>query len=339
MVLETLDRSRFTVLLESPGASLIGDRLWDRVFARGMSDNAVVIGKCFMSEPFSAGFDHVLTEVCAKLTAPTEKEASTVNIVGLPFTSRGCEHLVTEMRMLLGMMGLKVHAAIGSGCTVEQIAASAGASANVCIMPEYCKGLESFFERTHGVRTAHSYIGAPIGPSGVRSLLEDVADITGADPADAIEWVDSDERRALNRMRSSLGMSDRLKGRTYSLECESSVAAPLVGFLGSWAGMVPKAIDLVEEDDECILMLEETLGRIGCSEALGRGIVDAGADIALGPGGKVALMEAEGMCRRGIDIALPSHDQIDLMPKSILGIGGYRFLLDRIFNAAAMNVR
>ncbi len=332
MVLDTIRNSRFTVLMESPGASLIGDRLWDRVFEKGMADNAVVIGKCFMSEPFSVGFDHVLTEICRKLAEPGERERELVNIVGAPFISRGCDHLIDEVRMLLGMMGLEVAAGLGSGCTVDQIAMSGRACANVCIMPEYCRELSSFYEGI-GIPAARCPQGAPVGWSGTRALLTEVGRLTGADPTPAIEWIDRDEERARERLRNALNLAEKLRGRTYSLECESSMALGLVGFMGSWLRMAPEAVCTVEEDPECMRALEAALDSIGCSGSLGRDIGGPYADVMIGPGARVKLLEARGMCRTGIDVALPSQDQVDLMPKSVLGIAGGRMLLDRVINA------
>lgn len=340
MVLDTLKNSRFTVLLESPGASLIGDRLWDRVFEKGMSDNAVVIGKCYMSEPFSVGYDHVLTEICRKLSDPdAERDPHLVNIVGAPFITRGCPELIDELTGLLGMMGLEVAAGLGSGCTVDEVIGSSKACADVCVMPEYCRELSAFHRDSFGIPTACCPQGAPVGWSAVRSLLTEVGRLTGADPSPALERIDRDEDRIRNRMRNALNLAEKLRGRTYSLECESSMAQAMVGFLGSWLRMAPEAIDAIEEAPSCMRSLKAELDAIGCSGSLGRDIADAYADIMIGPGARVKLLEAQGMCRLGIDASLPSQDQVDLMPKQVLGIAGAHMLLDRIVNAVMVGAR
>lgn len=333
LVLDAIRDSRFAVLLESPGASLIGDRLWDRAFEKGMADNVAIIGKCYMSEPFSVGFDRVLTAVCSKLAEPRDKDLRAVNVIGVPFISRGCDYLLDEIHWLLGLMGLRTIADIGSGCTVDQIRESSSACANVCIMPEYCGELSAWYEDALGIPTVVCPLGAPVGFSALRALIIEVGRTTGADPTPALERIDACESRVTERMRNALTMAERLRGRTYSVEAESSVAQALVGFMAEWFRMAPQAVSVVEEDAACMDALKASLDGIGCSEALGMSISGSYADVMIGPGSKVRMLEAQRLCRTGIDASLPSQDSVDLMPKSIMGMHGALMLLDRVANS------
>ncbi len=69
MILDILRRNStvFATVLESPGASLIGDRLADEVAAAGMDGHVAVLGKCFMSETFGYGYDRTLELIARKL--------------------------------------------------------------------------------------------------------------------------------------------------------------------------------------------------------------------------------------------------------------------------------
>lgn len=334
MILDMLgsDGVGFATVLESPGASLIGDKLQDEVIGRGMSDRVAVLGKCYMSETFAYGYDRTLKTMAEKLARKREKKKRTVNLVGLSHTARGCHHLVREMHGLLGAMGLEVTADIGPGCTVEQMRRSSSASANVCLCPEYFASCGRFYEEELGVPLVRGPLGAPVGYDALRAWFETVAEYTDTDCSEVLEVIDEDERDVDRTVESSLTMGEIMDFRTYSILGEASVTYPLANWLSKKMKMVPNAVVLSENDEAYEMALRKFLRRIGSEETLGKDIRDGYSDVVFGPGAMAAVMAEKGECRTAVDISVPSRERLDIMPRSIIGLAGCRVVADRVLN-------
>ncbi|MBR2255313.1 MAG: hypothetical protein IJ856_05845, partial [Candidatus Methanomethylophilaceae archaeon] len=173
------DDVRIATVVESPGASLIGDSISDEVLRAGMSDKTVVIGSSNMSLRLSEGFDVTLTAIADKVVEPGTRNPDRVNVVGLPFIAHGYEFVQDEIRHLLGLMGLDVITFIGAGSTVEELKETSQACANVVVMPEYCRRLSNLYEQKFGIPTVASPEGAPVGYHAVRTWILSVAEATG----------------------------------------------------------------------------------------------------------------------------------------------------------------
>ncbi len=322
----------FATVLESPGASLIGDKLQDEVIEQGMSDRVAVLGKCYMSETFAYGYDRTLEAMAEKLARRQEKRKGTVNLVGLSHTARGCHHLVREMHGLLGIMGLEVTADIGPGCTVEQIRRSSSASANVCLCPEYFSSCGRFYEEELGVPLVRGPLGAPVGYDALRAWFGAVAECTDTDCSEVLEIIDEDECDMNCIIESSLAMGEIMDFRTYSILGEASVAYPLASWLSKKMRMVPNAVVLSENDGSYETALREFLGRMSSGEALGKDIRDGYSDVVFGPGSMADMMAEKGECRTAVDISIPSREYLDIMPRSVIGLAGCRMVADRVLN-------
>lgn len=334
MVLNILEKEecKIAVLLESPATSLIGDHILDEVQSSDVSDRCIVVNKCSMSLPFSEGFDSIIESICRKLVSAREKKRKAVNIIGAPFTMRGNNYFLKEMKELLEMMGLETIACIGSGCTTDDIRISSEALANVCICPEYCKKTSEFYESI-GIPTAYSEYGAPIGHDNMRDLIRSVAEKTDTDPSEALAYIDSDEKEMTNRIKASLSASDRLNYRSFSVLAESSISLALVRFMGRTLKMIPGCINITDSDPITYMKLEGLLDGLGLSDILSKGFGDEYTDICIGPGAMTKRLEMKGLCRKGIDAGLPTSDSVDLFPKSILGVNGGRHLADLVINS------
>ena len=335
MILDILeqDETEFATIVQSPGAALIGDKLKDEVLDKGLDRKTLVIDSSFMSEKFSLGFDSVLTKIAEKLTEPSEKKRMTANIIGLPFTSRGYARLLKEIRRMLSSMGIEVVAAIGAGCSLEEFRRSSSAEYNICIHPEYCRMLSRYYEDVHGIPTITSDMGAPIGYYSMKAFVTEIAERFKADPSIALKELSEDEDDVHMAMESSVGQADYLNYKTFSIEGESSVIYPLADFLIRFLKMYPKSIKVTESDPDFERRIEEMLEKIGCPEALGMEFGAGYTNILFGPGSFVELLEKQGSCAAGIDISMPSRDQIDIAPKSIMGLEGLYRMLDEILNA------
>jgi len=335
MILDIIeqDETRFATIVQSPGASLIGDKLKDEVIEKGLDGKTLVMDRSFMSEKFSLGFDYTLTKMAEKIVKPADKRPKTVNIIGLPFTSRGYYNLVREIKKVLGSLGIEVIAAVGAGCSLDELKNSSAAEYNICIHPEYCKILSQFYQDVYGIPTIVNELGAPIGYRSMKSFIGTICERMDVDPSKVLEELDEDDHFVRNTMASAFGAADFLNYKTFSVKGESSVVYPLIDFLVRYLKMVPSSVCLTEKDPMFEEKIVSMLDKLGCSDALSKPFGKGYTNVMFGPGSFVKLCEYQDKCAIGVDISLPSYDMIDLYPKSIMGLEGLHIMLDRIMNA------
>ena len=324
--------TKFAVVLESPGASLIGDKLQDEVIGSNMSDKTVIMGKCLMSESFGKGYDRVLCLIARKLAVKREKKKNKVNIVGLPYVAKGCFPLLKELHGLLGAMGLEVIADIGSACTIEQMRMSSEAVANVCICPEYFAESGRYYEEELGIPLVRGPLGAPIGYDAIRAWIEEIAKVTGCDPDPAMKMIEEEEKDVFRCINAALSIGESANFYTFSILSEPSVALPLTRFLMKTARIAPATIELNENDEVYEEQLRELLERTGTIGSLGKEFGSEFAEIAFGPGGMCEYLLQKEMCTTIFDISIPSKDYFDIAPKSIMGLEGCRRIVEKVLN-------
>ena len=335
MVLEILERddTKFATIIQSPGASLIGDKIKDEVLAKGLGDTTLVMDTSFMSQRFSEGYDTTLTRIVSKLVSPSEKRKGTANIIGLPFTTRGYHRFLRELRAVLSSMGIDVIAALGTSCTLEEMRRSSEAEFNICIMPEYCRKLSEYYEDVLGIPTVRPPMGAPIGFYSMESFVRSVGMAFDKEPDHLISIMDDEQEDLRIILRASLDVGEKLRYKTFSVMGESSVVYAIADFMIRYLRMIPQSIVLTEEDPVMKDRILEMLRQVGSVQALDNEFGEGYTNVLFGPGSYVKLLQAQGKCGFGVDIGLPSQDMIDYAPKSVMGLEGFRIMLDDILNS------
>ena len=324
--------TKFAVVLESPGASLIGDKLQDEVLSSEMSEKTVILGKCLMSESFGKGYDKTLCMIARKLTKKTSKAKNRVNIVGIPYMAKGCFPLLRELHSLLNMMGLEVIADIGAACTTDQMRESSEAIANVCICPEYFSETGEYYEKELGVPLVRGPLGAPIGYEAIRAWISEIAKVTGCDPTRVMELIDEEDKEVKRCVSSALYLGEFANYFTFSVLAEPSVVLPLTQFMMKRTRIAPVAIELTEKDEVYERQLGELLDRTDTTGSLGKTFGSEFSEIMFGPGGMCEYMLQKGMCSTIFDISIPSKDYFDIAPKSIMGLDGCRRIVEKVLN-------
>ena len=334
MILDLLKskETKFAVVLESPGASLIGDKLQDEVISSGMSEKMAILGKCLMSETFGRGYDETLCLIAKKLTDKREKKRMSVNLVGLPFIAKGCFPLVNELHRLLATMGIEVIADIGIACTIEQMRESSAAVANVCICPEYFQITGDYYEKELGIPLIRGPMGAPVGYYALREWVKEIAKTLSCDPGPALKIIDDEESDVFRIVSAALSVGEFANYRTFSIMSEPSVALPLIHFLMKRLHIAPSSVDLTEHDDECERKLKELLDRTVSLDVLDVKMGEEFSDIVFGPGAMGEYLLQKGMCSTAVDIFVPSKNYLDIAPKSIIGLDGCRRIVETIVN-------
>jgi nitrogenase molybdenum-iron protein alpha/beta subunit len=325
-------RPKLVVIINSPGAGLIGDNHEKAIIEAGMRDRAIWMDEALVSMPMTEGYDHTLTEIMEHLAPErTHVDKDTVNLVGMTVLEKDWEYAVDEMRENLEAMGLKVRCVPGAGADLEQLRDSVNSEYNIVVCPEACARLCGFYE-SKGVRTIRSDKGAPVGFDAVEAWYRKIAEVTGKDPSVPLAKVakarDTIYRKFVGMKYNAL----RIKGLRFSIAGVSSVVRPLTEWLYTYLAVAPIGVDVDpgydEREVEC---LKRFLESVDYSDSFGKELV-AGSNIVLCEGITALTMSLNGECMIGIPIGQSSMGLDDVIPRPIYGVQGSLFILDEILH-------
>lgn len=325
---------RLTVVINSPGAALIGDDIDGAIDRAGFADKMLTLEEPTFSTPASTAYDSTIRTIMNWLDpARTDRIPNSVNILGMSITNKDWRHGVFELQGLLEKMGLTVLSVPGAACTVEGLRRSVRASYNVIVSPEYGISTAQRYEEKYGIPMVMSEEGAPVGFGATERWLRTIGEVTGTDAGEAIASMKHYREVAARFLTEFQRHSTLPKGVTFAVKADSSVALPLTKWLLEYLGMVPVSVRLNPGGDPTMAdSLRSFLEQQGFGEAWDRGLQESRPDIVLADGHTARLMKGMRYCRVGVDISLPSLDRFNFIPRTIFGTQGAMYLLDEIIN-------
>lgn len=325
---------KMMVIINSPGAALIGDNHTKAVTETGLDDRAFPIDESLISVPLSTGYDHTMRSIVEWLSPNAgEKIPKTVNILGMSILDKDWKNGLKEIKRSIELLGLKIISTPGAGCTVEELNRSVNASINIVVCPEYGLETAEYYQRTYGIPYIISPDGAPIGFDATESWIRNVAEKTSTDPKPAIDRIRSYKNDVFHILMGSRFKTIKMRGSTFSICGDASVVYPLTKWLYEYLLLTPVAVNVDEgSSPDHEKRLKEFLDSIEMSESWGKEPIE-GSDFIFADGDSAAIMETSGMCMKGIDIGMPTPEPGNLIPKPILGVKGAMYILDEIMKA------
>ncbi len=322
------------VVVNSPGASLIGEDIEGLVSEMGLSDRCMVVEAPGFSRPACDCFDEAMVAIlrwmAPKRSGPMDRS---VNILGASLLQRHWQGSIDELSWLLAPMGIAIHAAIGAGSSSEKLKTSPSASANVALCREYCRRQADWYLDEFGLRTISCSTGAPIGFDSSEELIRKVAIELGLDPAPSLALIDQARTKAYREISRFNSLTGLPKGSSFSMVADSSIALPLTRWLYEYLGMTPTAIELLAgSDPEYASSLQEFLCDIGMPEAMALPVRNEQSDFVFADGVTINIMKGRDMCRKGIEIALPVGHHVDLVPRTLFGVSGSLQIIEHVLN-------
>lgn len=319
------------VIVNSPGAALIGDNHPKAIRSCGLENKAMFVDESLISIPFTAGYDHMLTSIMAYLHPPKKlKIPKTVNLIGLSIMDKDWMSAKSGLTELLEAMGLQVTSCPGAGCTIQELHDSVSAELNVVVCPEMCSKLVQFYKNNYGIPFCKGPMGAPIGFAPIKKWLTTVAEMTNADPQPALEIVRSHEGRVFNKFIGFPNESSRLRGMTMSVAAPASVARALTEWLYDYIGFIPITVLADPGSDPS----ESELLRIFLSD---HGLTDswnkelsAQAEVTFCDHNTAEILSVKRSSGITLDIGAGSNSQTGILPRPIYGPMGALHILDEI---------
>ncbi|MDW5562040.1 MAG: nitrogenase component 1 [Methanomassiliicoccus sp.] len=324
-----------SVIINSPGAALIGDDIGGAIVRNGLSGKMLSLEDVLVSTPVSSSYDATVRSIIASLDiSPADRVSQTVNLLGMSILNKGWRDDVMELRRILTQMGVKILSTPGAGSTVSKITDSVKASCNIVVSPELGLRTAELYKERYGIPYIIPSDGAPVGFKAVRNWIEQVAKATGSDPIGATLSLSSRRVEACRLLTRFQFHTTLPKGATFAIKADSSMALPLTEFLMNYLGMIPVAVRV--NPGEYLPMAERLrslLEESGFGGAWDRDITHDRADIVLADGHSVRLLKRMGACQGGVDLGLPSLDRFDFIPRPLMGPQGTMHILDEIINS------
>lgn len=325
----------FLAVVNSPGASLIGDDLNRFLTDASLDSRCMAIEGALYSHPFSEGFDSTIAAILRwlKLNHLTRIK-NRVNLLGFSMYQKYWQGNIAEINHLCELLGLIVVSVPGGGCSIAEMRESTTASYNLIVFPEYCRKTAKFYEDEFGIPAIYSHSGAPVGFGPTEQWIEAIANATGQNPAPALEYVRKKRIHAFHQLSRYHHEAGYPKGATFAIRGDSSFVYPLTAWLYEYLGMLPVSVNCVNgEDGVMIESLKKFLEIHNLSPCFQ---VDAGSihsHLYFGDSLTGKDLELSGRCTKSVELYNRTTNDIYFTERTFLGGKGALWLLDLVFNA------
>jgi len=325
-------KPRLIVIINSPGAGLIGDNHERAIKEAGLEDRAIWMDESLVSMPMTQGYDHTLLEIMRHLDPVKERtDKDTVNLLGMTVLDKDWRAAVEEFTENIEAMGLKVRCVPGAGADLDDLKDSVNSEYCIVVSPEPCKGLCEYYEGK-GLRIIRSDAGAPVGFDAVEAFYRSIAEATGKDPSVPLAKIAKARNKIYEKFVGMKYNALRIKGLRFSAAGIASVVRPLTEWLYDYLAVAPVAVDVDPGADQYeVDRLKAFLESIDYGESFGKEPKE-GSDIVLCEGITALTMEINGKCRIGIPIGQSSMGLDDVIPRPVYGIQGALYILDEILH-------
>ena len=296
----------FFVIINSPGAALIGDNLLELAREK-LGDSRVVM---LESPGYSTSFEEGYSEASLALLRQTgpalwqqegerKHNGPRVNLLGLSIWHRYMEGDLRELRRLFALCGVEIGAALCADCSVEDLRSMPAADLNIVLYPEMGRAAAEYMAESQKV-PFYVCQTPPVGFSATEKLFADICAMLGLSDAPVLE--ESRRARALAwyRINQTYQAYGRPRGVKFYVHGSPSQVKGYGQFLSDYLGMEPSEPD--------------------------------SAELVFGEANVIAELKLKNKTFCGIEINLPGMGYVDLIPKTHLGVEGALFLIEQVLN-------
>lgn len=296
-------------LVNSPGASLIGDELTRAAKEVFPSVPTVIIESPGFSLSYAEGTGIAALEVL-KQSRPFMKEKRTdaspsVNIIGESLWHKYSEGNIEEIRRLLALCGIRVNAVLTAGSSPEEILSVKNADLNIVLYPEMGREAALWLEREFSV-PCFICETPPVGFEATERFITKVASLLNCDPSAVLRESEKARAQAYWSISRIFTASGRPNGTVFAVKSFPSEEKAYASFLTEYLGMQQDTGDIAGTNAEIVFSDANVIGEL----------------MSLG----------KTFC--GVEIANPTMGYVDVIPKVTLGLKGALFLTEQVLNAA-----
>jgi nitrogenase molybdenum-iron protein alpha/beta subunit len=334
---ESMNRNPSLVaVVNSPGAALIGDNIVQSVSEAGISIPCAVVEMPTLSCSLAEGYQQGLIAMLQSLSLPAcAPEARTVVLIGLSIAHRHWDGSLAELRRLLALCGIEVVCALGAGSSVEEYRRIPRAACYAVVCDEYADRIGLWLNERYRGTIAASTLGAPVGFAATEVWVKAIAHEVDADPNPALKDIREQRRRVSRLIGQATSAAASLKGLSFAVQADPSIALPLARWLYEYLGMLPVAVEIVDSEGSLLaVQLQTWLESIGCADSWQRPWRSVRTDLLFADGQQSVQARASGCCG-AIDLMLPVGARLDIVSKAVLGAAGSAWLAEWILGELA----
>ena len=325
----------FIAIVNSPGASLIGDHLTETVKDHLTGKTCVILESPGYSEDFAKGYEAAALELlkqAGQFSKTRKTGAKSVNLLGISIWQRYWEGDLAELKRLFALCGIEVNCCLCAGSSMEDLKKIPEADLNVVVYPELGLQTAEYLKEICGM-PYYLCQGPPVGFAATEQMFHEICRILGAD--DVAVRADSANARALAyiKINGVYEMCGLPQGASFAVEEIGSVVYAFAKYFMEYFGMVPDSLSVIggqlpffEEQ------LQELLREYGAGYPEKTDIYDTRAELVFGNANTIAALKLRGQVFCGIEISQPGMGYIDVLPKTQLGIRGSLFLVEQVLN-------
>ena len=298
----------FLVIVDSPGASLIGDDLVSLCAEELPGVKCVILESPGYSQTFDDGYSRAGLEILKQGFAEEFRSAASgrrpssrprVNILGLTIWQRYYEGDKKELIRLFDLIGADVNTTFLAGSSPDDILSMTAADLNIVFDRDRGLAQAKWLKETTGI-PYYVFETWPLGFKAVEKGFKEIAALLGTDAGPLTE--DSERARALayNKILAIHEASGLPDGALFYVVGDPAQVRAYSTFLSDYLGMKPAP---AEE-----------------------------AELVFGDANTIASLMTRRSAFCGIEISYPGMGYTDLIPKTHLGIQGALFLIEQVLN-------
>ncbi len=331
-------------VINSPGASLIGDRIQDLLGELLPDGRYVMLESPGFSTEFSAGYEQAclsLLQQLGKTGALKKREDQRqtaegakprVNVLGLSIWNRYFEGDRKEIERILKLCGIEVNCFLAADCSMDEILRIPEADLNLVLDPQMGTQAAQYLEKEYGM-PFYVCDCPPVGFSASEKLCRDLSERLGTDPAEALKECETSRALAWYKINGIYRASGLPKGAVFAVQGSASQVLAYTTFCIEYLGMTPDVLSVTGNPEPSVRKrLEEMLDKHHAHAALDKPIEETQAELVFGDANFIASLMTTDKVFCGIEISLPGMGYTDLIPKTHFGIHGALFLTEQVLN-------
>lgn len=300
----------FISVVNSPGASLIGDNLTEICSSIFPGVPTTVIESPGFSADYWDGTDEAILALLRQnertlfgSREKTERVRPRVNLVGFSIWQRYAEGNRDEIVRLLNLCGIDVGCVLFDGCSLEDIKSIPDADLNVVLWSELGRQSALWMEEELGI-PAYICDAPPMGFDATEKLLSDLCGELGMSMDAVVPELERSRALCWFKINGVYSMSGRPNGTVFAVKSIPSEENALSGFLTDYLGMIRDSGNIADTKAEEVFADANTIGEL--------------------------MLRNKEFC--GIEIANPTMGYVDVVEKCSIGIRGTLFLVEQVLN-------
>lgn len=323
------DKPTFIALVNSPGAALIGDDL-EGILKDEVSDIPfVAIENSGFSDSYYNGFQKAAIALLNKLKLErTEVVPKTVNLFGFSIYQKHYEGNIDELKRLLALSGVEVICTPFCACTFDEMIKSSSAVANIVVAPEAGGEIAQWYEENVSIPTVT--VATPIGFDATEAFVKAVCEMCSVSPQPALHDIKYSRAVSFRHLQAFNSLSGYPKGTGYAVKGDFSLVRGLFNFLTPYLGMLPVALECIDEDESLLAVLNEELSQRGMDDVSSK--IEGNYHMLFADGNTIAQEKAIQKVFTGVEVALPSLGYTDVIPKPVMGAQGALYIIEQVIN-------